>query len=132
MKPGRRPGLFPVMLMCPGMVLARTKWPEFMRTPDPGLSVGPLEFVLPADVVAETPTAKSPQEEANWSGKWSGWACRDQVDDTRPVAEKSSAERATIVCAFAAQSVKPYVARLHARIVEQGLQAPSAGSAGRQ
>ena len=76
MKPGRRPGLFPVMRMSPGMVLARTKWPEFMRTPDPGLSVGPLEFVLPADAAAETPTVSQLPEEANFPGKSPGWACR--------------------------------------------------------
>lgn len=114
-----------------GALHAQTYWPSFMSSQFPGASTSPVPAMLPPDVMVEPPAADVPVDRARWSGRWVGWACRDQTCDTRLVVEKVSATGATIVYAIASATQKPYVARVEAKFVEDELQGPLPGGVAR-
>jgi len=115
--------LLALLLLCPGLASAQTNWPDFMPKIEPGLSMSPVAAVVPLSVTVEQPAPDVPPDKARWSGKWSGWACRDQACDTKLVVEKVTAEGATIIYAFASASTKPFNVRLEANFVGDELQA---------
>ncbi len=116
-------GSLAFLLLCPALASAQTNWPDFMPKLDLDLSTSPVAAVVPPSVTVEPPAPDVPPAKARWSGKWSGWACQDQVCDTKLVVERVTAEGATIIYAFASASVKPYNARLEAKFVGDELQA---------
>jgi hypothetical protein len=105
-----------------GVSFAQTNWQDFMPNLLPGLSTSPVPAILPPDIVIEPPTSELPADKARWSGRWRGWACRDQVCDTRLVVEKVRADGATIVYAFASETQKPYAVHIEAKFVGDELQ----------
>lgn len=115
--------LFTILLLSTGVASAQTNWPDFMSKLDPGLSASPVAAVVPASVTVEPPAPDVPPDKARWSGKWAGWACQDQVCDTKLIVEKVTAESATIIYAFASANVKPFTAHLEAKFVGDELQA---------
>lgn len=114
-----------------GALHAQTSWPSFMSSQLPGSSTSPVPAALPPDVRVESPAADLPLEKARWSGRWAGWACRDQACDTRLVVEKVSATGANIIYALASRIQKPYVVRVEATFVGDELQAPLPGGVAR-
>lgn len=102
---------------------AQTPWPNFMPNLDAGLSTSPVAAVIPAGVTVVPPTPDVSPDKARWSGKWSGWACRNQVCDTKLVVEKVTAEGATIIYAFASARQNPFNERLEATFVGDELRA---------
>jgi len=118
-----------LLLLCPGLALAQTNWPDFMPTLNPGLSTSPVEVVVSSSLTVEPPAPDVPPAKARWSGKWSGWACQDQVCDTKLVVLNVTAEGATIIYAFASASVKPFIARVEAKFFGDELQATLRGGA---
>jgi hypothetical protein len=102
---------------------SQTPWPDFMSKLEPGLSTSPVIVVLPPDIVVQAPAADLPPDKARWSGKWRGWACRDQTCDTRLIVEKVNASGASIIYAFASADLKPSILRAEAKFVGEELQA---------
>jgi len=103
-------------------VCAQTSWPDFMPSQEPGLSTSPVLATLPQDLTVEAPPADVPPDKARWSGRWRGWACRDQICDTRLLVEKVNADGAVIFYAFASATQKPSIARVEAKFVGDELQ----------
>jgi len=114
---------FATLLLCPGLALAQTNWPDFMPKLKPGLSQSPVAAVVPPSAVVEPPTPDVPPDKARWFGKWSGWACKDKVCDTKLVVEKVTAVGATIIYAFASSNGKPFTARVEGQFIGDELQA---------
>lgn len=115
-----------------GMILAtaslcstiwgQTAWPEFMPSLHPGLSTSSVPAVMPKDITIEPPLADVPSDKARWSGRWRGWACRDQVCETRLVVEKVVADGATILYASSSAEQKPFIEHVEAKFVGDELQ----------
>lgn len=103
-------------------VCAQTAWPKFMPSLDPGLSTSPVPAVLPQDITIEPPPTDVPADKARWSGRWRGWACQDQVCETRLVVEKVGVDGATILYAFASAKQKPFIVRVEAKFAGDELQ----------
>ena len=95
---------------------AQTQWPDFMPQLHPGLSQSPARVVVWSTSI-EIPGPDVPVDKARWSGSWTGWACEDQVCDTKLIVEKVTARGASIIYGFASASVKPFTARLEATFV---------------
>ena len=105
-----------------GTAAAQTNWPDFMPRLRPGLPLSPVAVVLP-NAAVEQPAPSVPAEKARWSGKWAGYACKDQVCDTKLIVETVTTAGATIIYAFAAADVRPYHVRVEAKFVDDELQA---------
>jgi hypothetical protein len=112
-----------ILLLATSVASGQTNWPDFMPRLDPGLSTSPVAVVVPGGVTIEPPAPGVPPDKARWSGKWAGWACQDQVCDTKLIVEQVTAEGATIIYAFASANVKPFTVRLEAKFVGDELQA---------
>jgi len=110
-------------LLWSGFTSAQTQWPNFMPNLAAGLSTSPVAAVIPSDATVVPPTPDVSPDKARWSGKWSGWVCRNQVCDTKLVVEKVTAEGATIIYAFASARQNPFNARLEATFVGDELRA---------
>jgi hypothetical protein len=93
-------------------VTGQTSWPDFMPTLAPGKSSSPVAAYLPANTEITPPGAELPAAKAAWSGKWSGWACRDFVCDTKLAVEKVTTDGATIIYSFASGRAKPFMTRV--------------------
>ena len=101
---------------------AQTPWPDYMSTLDPGLSQGPATVIV-WSIDIEPPGPDVPADKARWSGRWTGWACDNQVCDAKLIVEKVTAEGASIIYGFASSSVQPFTAKLEATFVGNELQA---------
>lgn len=115
--------LAPWLLCGALMAHAQSDWPEFMPTLKPGASKSPVVAAALADATVEAPAPEVPEDQARWSGRWTGWACLSRACDTRLVVEKVSATEATIVYAFASADQAPYTVRALAQFVGDELQA---------
>jgi len=109
--------------------VGQTSWPDFMPTLAPGKSNSPVAAYLPANTEITPPEADVPAAKAAWSGKWSGWACRDIACDTKLAVEKVTTDGATIIYSFASGQVKPFMTRAQAKFVGDELQADIGGGA---
>lgn len=115
--------LFTILLLLTGVASAQTKWPDFMSKLHPGLSQSPVTVMMWASGAAEPPSPDVPPTKTRWWGRWAGWACENQVCDTKLMVEKVTAQGATIIYGFASAKTKPFTARLEARFVGDELQA---------
>lgn len=113
---------FVLLAALSGIVVADTNWPKFMPTLDPGPTASPVAATLPGNLVVEAPAADVPADKARWSGRWSGWACRNYTCDTRLIVEKVSADGAVIHQALASATQQPFYARVEAKFVGDELQ----------
>lgn len=112
----------------PAVSAAGTPWPDFMSSLEPGKSSSPVTFYLPANTEITPPASDLPATKAAWSGRWSGWACRDQACDTKLAVEKVTNDGASIIYSFASKQGKSVV-RLEAKFVGNELQADTGGGA---
>jgi len=96
-------------------------WPDLSKA-QAGLSQSPVMVVMWSTNI-EAPGADVSPDKAKWSGRWAGWACRQQSCDARLIVEKVTAEGASIIYGFASKDVAPVTARLEAKFVGQELQA---------
>jgi len=106
-----------------------TPWPDFMPTLAPGKSNSPVAATLPTNTEIAPPGADVPAAKTAWSGKWSGWACRDFACDTKLAVEKVTMDGATIIYSFASGRAKPFMTRVQAKFVGDELQADIGGDA---
>ncbi len=120
-------GLVATLTGCAG--LTQTPWPDFMPTLAPGKSNSPVAATLPANTEITPAGADVPAAKAAWSGRWSGWACRDFACDTKLAVEKVTRDGATIIYSFASGQLKPFMTRVQARFVGNELQADIGGDA---
>lgn len=112
-----------ILFLFPDFALAQSDWPPVMRSIGSGVSQSPVNVVIPPNVTIEPPTPDIPPDKAKWSGKWSGWACHNQVCDLKLIVEKVTAGGATIIYAFASSQIKPFNVRVEAQFVGNELQA---------
>ena len=96
-------------------------WPDLSKA-NAGLSQSPVMVVMWSTNI-EPPGADVSPDKAKWSGRWAGWACRQQSCDARLIVEKMTADGASIIYGFASKDVAPVTARLEAKFVGQELQA---------
>jgi hypothetical protein len=96
-------------------------WPDLSKA-EPGLTQSPVTVIMWSGDI-EPPGADVPSSKARWSGKWAGWACRNQACDARLIVEKVTSAGAAIIYGFASESVKPVTARLEATFVGEQLEA---------
>jgi hypothetical protein len=114
--------LVAILLLSPGVASAQTNWPDYMSQLHPGLSQSPASVMVWSANI-EPPSPDVPVDKARWSGSWSGWACPNQVCETKLVVERVTTEGASIIYGFASDKVNPFTARLEARFVGGELQA---------
>ena len=108
-------------LLATGHAWAETNWPDMSRL-EPGLSQSPVSVTVWSANI-EPPARSVPPAKARWSGRWSGWACRNQSCDAKLIVEKVTADGANIIYGHASATAKPWTARLTARFVGDELQA---------
>jgi len=89
---------------------------------EPGLSQSPVSVIM-WSVDIEVPGPEVPPNKARWSGKWTGWACRNQACEAKLIVEKVKPDGAAIIYGFASAQVKPVSVRLDAKFVGEDLEA---------
>lgn len=92
-------------------------WPELVATFKALPSRSPVKSAFPQDVAIRPPPATLSADKSRWSGKWSGWACSNQVCDTRLAVESLSNEGADIVYAYASETAPAFNQRVKATFV---------------
>lgn len=109
--------------------MGQTKWPEFMPTLQPGLSLSPARVELPTGLSAQSADPGLAPGRAAWLGAWRGWACLNKICDIKMFVERVSNDGATLHYAFASARANPSIVKVDGKFVDDELRVQLAGGA---